>query len=147
MRFAAVAADEEPARGLLAAMVAELSAVYGGDITAGPSASAADFSPPGGTCLVGFDGDEAVCAGAVKRLDGETAEIKRMYVLPARRGAGHGATLLAALEDAARELGYRRVRLDTGDPGPVGLYVAAGYAPIADYNGNPFARWWGEREL
>lgn len=147
MRFVTLPPDEEPARGLLAAMVAEMSALYGGDITAGPGAPTADFSPPGGACLVGFDGEEAVCVGGVKRLGEGIAEIKRMYVVPHRRGEGHGATLLAALEDAARALGHERVRLDTGDPGPVQLYLDAGYEPIADYNGNPFARWWGERTL
>lgn len=150
MRFAAVPADEDPARPLLAAMVAEMSALYGGDVTAGrgaPSASAQDLSPPGGVCLVGYEGAAPICVGGVKRLDDDTAEIKRMYVVPERRGAGRGRALLDALQDAARGLGYRRVRLDTGHPGPVDLYLSAGYDPIGDYNGNPFARWWGEREL
>ena len=55
-----------------------------------------------------------MCGGGVKGLSGAIAEIKRMYVVPEARGRGVARALLAALEDAARELGYEVVRLDTG---------------------------------
>ncbi|MEO6496781.1 MAG: GNAT family N-acetyltransferase [Solirubrobacteraceae bacterium] len=152
MRFEHAPADKSPARELLAAMVAEVSELYEGAIDQGPatpSATPADFSPPGGICLVGYDGDRAVCVGAVKRLDPRCAEIKRMYVVSDARGHGVAKLLLAALEDAARRLGYRRARLDTGrlQPHALRLYEDAGYEEIDDYNDNPFASWWGEREL
>jgi GNAT superfamily N-acetyltransferase len=69
--------------------------------------------------------------------------------LPEARGRGWARRLLTALEDAARELGYRRVRLDTGrlQPAALALYPAAGDREIADYNGNPFASYWGEKDL
>ena len=49
----------------------------------------------------------------------------------------------------ARELGYRRARLDTGDrqPSAKRLYEGAGYRHIDDYNDNRVARHWFEREL
>src|SRR6476659_5341562 len=56
----------------------------------GPSASPADFSPPGGTFVLGFDGDRPVAGGGVKRLEDGAAEIKRMYVVPEARGGGLG---------------------------------------------------------
>ena len=56
----------------------------------------------------------AVCGGGVKDLGDGACEIKRMYVIPEARNAGRGRELLVALEDAARELGYERARLDTG---------------------------------
>jgi GNAT superfamily N-acetyltransferase len=153
MVFERVPADRPPADTLIAAMAAEIDAIYGGSLSGdprSPSATPRDFSPPTGACLIGRDADGvAVCVGGVKRLDEETAEIKRMYVLPDARGRGAARALLGALEDAARALGYARVRLDTGDSQPhaLALYTGAGYAAIADYNGNPYAAFWGEKAL
>ncbi len=153
MRFERLAADRAPAADLIAAMVAEIAALYGGSLSAdprSPSATPADLAPPTGACIVGFDGPgRAVCVGGVKRWADGTAEIKRMYVVPDARGSGIARALLAALEDAARELGYARARLDTGprQPGARALYESAGYTEIPDYNGNPYAAWWGERAL
>ena len=115
----------------------------------GPSATPADFSPPGGTFVVGYEGETPVAGGGIKRLDDGAAEIKRMYVVPAARGAGVGRALLGALEDAARALGYRVVRLDTGrfQGSALRMYQEAGYRAIADYNDNPYASFWGEKAL
>jgi GNAT superfamily N-acetyltransferase len=151
VRFEAVRADIPPASDLLAAMVAEMALVYGPiDTPDMPSATPADFAPPRGTFLVGFDdAGTAVCGGGVKGLDDDAAEIKRMYVVPPARGRGVARDLLAALEDAARELGYRVVRLDTGprQPHAQRIYEAAGYRPIGNFNRNPLASFWGEKRL
>ena len=151
MRFEPVPADTPPASDLVAAMVAEMALVYGPiDVPGMPSATPADFAPPHGTFLVGFDDEGApVCGGGIKRLDDEAAEIKRMYVVPSARGRGLARVLLAALEDAARDLGYTVVRLDTGprQPHAQRLYEASGYRPIGNFNANPVASFWGEKRL
>ena len=151
MRFEPVPADMPPASDLVAAMVAEMALVYGPiDVPGMPSATPADFAPPHGTFLVGFDDDGApVCAGGVKGLDAHAAEIKRMYVVPSARGRGLARVLLAALEDAARDLGYTIARLDTGprQPHAQRLYEASGYRPIGNFNANPVASFWGEKRL
>jgi len=150
LEFRAVPADASPARELIAAMVDELEAFYGRiDRPGMPSATAGDFAPPDGVCLVGRLGDEPVCVGAIKRLGPGLAEIKRMYVAPAGRSQGVARALLGALEDAARERGYARVRLDTGPRQPHArtLYLSAGYTEIPDYNDNPAASFWGEKDL
>jgi GNAT superfamily N-acetyltransferase len=151
MRFEPVPADVPPASDLLAAMVAEMALLYGPiDLPGMPSATPADFAPPRGTFLVGFDvGGAPVCAGGVKGLDARVAEIKRMYVVPTARRRGLARMLLEALEDAARELGYAVVRLDTGprQPHAQALYEAAGYQPIGNFNANPLASFWGEKRL
>jgi GNAT superfamily N-acetyltransferase len=151
MRFQAVPADTPPASDLVAAMVAEMTLVYGPiDVPGMPTATPADFAPPRGTFLVGFDDDGApVCGGGVKGLDDTAAEIKRMYVVPPARGRGVAKLLLAALEDAARDLGYALVRLDTGprQPHAQRMYEAAGYRPIGNFNANPVASFWGEKRL
>jgi GNAT superfamily N-acetyltransferase len=148
--FAPCEAGAPPAKDLIEAMIEELEAFYGRiDRPGMPSATPEDFGPPGGVCLVGRIGAEPVCVGAVKRLDDGLAEIKRMYVAPAGRSRGVARALLIALEDAARDLGYDRVRLDTGprQPHARALYLSAGYREIADYNGNPAAAFWGEKDL
>jgi GNAT superfamily N-acetyltransferase len=151
MRFEPVPADTPPASDLLAAMVAEMALLYGPiDRPGMPSATPADFAAPRGTFLVGFDDDGApVCGGGVKRLDDEAAEIKRMYVVPSARGRGLARVLLAALEAAARDLGYTIVRLDTGSRQAHAqrLYEASGYRPIGNFNANPVASFWGEKRL
>jgi GNAT superfamily N-acetyltransferase len=151
LSFRTLPADVPPASDLLAAMVAEMNAVYEGTIDGrdAPTATPAELGPPGGAFVVGFLDGKAVCAGGVKRLSEDVAEIKRMYVVPHARSRGLARMLLGALEDAARELGYTRVRLDTGarQPGARALYESAGYRRIDDYNANPWAAFWGEKAL
>jgi GNAT superfamily N-acetyltransferase len=114
-----------------------------------PRAGPAELSPPGGSFIVGYIDGEPVCCGGVKRLDERRCEIKKMYVVPSRRGQGVARRLLHALEDSARGLGYEIARLDTGPKqlNARGLYEAEGYAPIPDFNGNPVAVFWGEKPL
>jgi len=150
IEFKAVDAAIAPASELLAAMEAEMVELYADTGMARmPPAGPADFAPPGGRYVVGFADGAPVCGGGLKRLDDEAAEIKRMYVVPAARRRGAARALLAALEGAARDLGYSIVRLDTGarQPHAKELYAASGYVDVGDYNGNPYAAYWGEKRL
>lgn len=128
--------DGPDVQALLDALADELDERYGGDDpTYRTEVSAAQFSPPGGRFLVGRVGGEAVACGGVRRLEPGVGEIKRMYVRPDHRGRGLSRPLLAALEDAARDLGYATVRLETGEPQheAVGLYESSGYHRIRPY--------------
>ncbi len=144
-----------PAADLLAEMRVELNALYGAvDRLDHPALDPAELSPPSGTYLVGRMGDEVVAGGGVRDLSHltpgvRTAEIKRMFVRPARRGRGVAGALLSALEAAALELGYTAVRLDTGprQPHALRLYTGRGYRQVPAYNDNPFAVFWGEKAL
>lgn len=145
-----IEADSPDAVALIEAMVGSIVAIYADfDRGVGPSATAADFSPPDGGFIGIYEGDRAVAGGGVKRFTDEIGEIKRMYVLPERRGHGLARRLLAELEDMARELGYTDVRLDTGpkQPHARALYLGAGYSEIPDYNRNPYASFWAEKRL
>jgi GNAT superfamily N-acetyltransferase len=146
-----VPSDEPPATELVAAMVDEVSELYGRiDVPGAPSATPEDFSAGrGGTFLVVFEDGVAVAGGGLKRLDEHACEIKRMYVVPRARGRGHASRLLKALEEEARRLGYGIARLDTGEhqPAAQAMYERAGYARIGNFNANPFACFWGEKAL
>ncbi len=148
--FVPTAADRPPAAGLVAAMIDEMEPLYGRiDVPGAPTATPTEMSPPTGAFLLGYDGARPVCCGGVKGLPDGACEIKRMYVVPDARGRGVARLLLAALEDAARELGYQVARLDTGPAQPHArhLYESAGYRPIGNFNANPFASFWGEKAL
>jgi GNAT superfamily N-acetyltransferase len=145
---------EDPADGpgsaLLDAVIAELEELYGPLVIGGtPSATPQDMGPPGGRFLVVYRSGRAIACGGVKRLDDGVGEIKRMYVVPDERSRGVARALLVALEDAARDLGYPVVRLDTGarQPHAAALYESAGYRAIPDYNDNTYAAFWFEKEL
>jgi GNAT superfamily N-acetyltransferase len=145
-----VPSDRPPATDFVEAMISEIEPLYGRvDVPGAPTATPADMAPPGGGFVVIFDDGVPVAGGGVKRLDDEACEIKRMYVVPEARGRGLGRVLLEGLEAEARRLGYRLARLDTGpqQPGAQRMYETAGYRPIENFNSNPFASFWGEKEL
>lgn len=138
---------------LLAALDAELDARYAdADDLPPPVHRAADYAPPRGTFLVARVGDRPVgCGGLRPGPHPGTAEVKRMYVLPAERGRRVAERLLAALEQAAREAGYRALVLETGtaQPEAIRLYTRLGWRPVppfGHYAGSPLVRSYG-REL
>ena len=144
--------DSGPGGMLAQAMRDEIAVLYDGlelDGDTMPKAGQAELSPPGGAFLVGWIDGEPVCCGGVKRLDERTCEIKKMYVVPEMRGRGVARSLLHALEQAARDLGYAVARLDTGprQGNARGLYEAEGYREIENFNRNPVAAFWGEKPL
>jgi putative acetyltransferase len=90
----------------------------------------------GGTFLVLLDGSRVVGTGALRPYEGRTAELKRMWFLPAYRGRGLGRKMAEQLLQFAREKGYTRVRLDTGrnQPAALKLYERLGFQEIERYN-------------
>jgi GNAT superfamily N-acetyltransferase len=109
---------------------AELDARYGtDDHEPGPPPSGDDVSY---FVVATADGDTALGCGALRQLDGHSAEIKRMYVVPAARGTGVARAVLTALEDAARQRGWTTLRLETGtlQPDAQRFYRRAGYHEI-----------------
>lgn len=140
--------DGPTASGLLGAFADEIGERYPGwNPGIGPSADPEEFVHPRGRFLVAYGDGRPVGCGGVKRLDEDTGEVKRLYVVPDARGRGVARKLLGGLEEAARELGWRTVRLDTGDgqPDALALFRSAGYEEIPDYNANPYARYWFEK--
>lgn len=108
-----------------------------------------DFLPPRGVFLLAEVDGMAVGCGAVRPLEGQIGEVKRVWINPAWRGRGLSRRLMEAVEQEARGLGYGMVRLDTsrhlGEA--VGLYHALGYREIERYNDNPDADHFFEKLL
>jgi drug/metabolite transporter (DMT)-like permease/GNAT superfamily N-acetyltransferase len=143
-----IATSEATAAALLSAYAAEIDSLFDRE-PCRVDTVAAEYEAPHGTFLVAYEDGRAVACGGIRPLDDGSAEVKRMYVIPEARGRGIGARLLRRLEDEARRLGYRRLRLDTGArlTAAQALYRGAGYSEIADYNGNRAASHWFEKEL
>lgn len=81
-----------------------------------------------------FEGETIIATGAVRRYDHETAEFKKFWSHPQRRGEGLASKLLARLETETRRLGYRKVYLTTGPRQPEAdrLYQRNGFTPHFD---------------
>jgi GNAT superfamily N-acetyltransferase len=125
--------DGPVARELIAAVQQEYVERYGGpdDSPVDPL----DFTPPRGCFVVAYDGAEAVATGGLRPAEDGAMEIKRMYVRPEWRGRGLARVVLADLEQRARDLGAKRIVLETGErqPEAIRLYETSGYARIDGY--------------
>ena len=90
--------------------------------------------PRGGLWLATSDHVEIGCV-ALRPLDVEAGEVKRMFVDAAWRGHGVGRALLEALIDGARARDYRLLRLGTLHDMTAGrsLYHSLGFTPIDRY--------------
>jgi GNAT superfamily N-acetyltransferase len=73
--------------------------------------------------------------GAIKEIDPQTVEIKRMYTTPYNRGKGIASRILKDLEDWAKELNFDRCVLETGkkQPEAIALYTKNGFVSIPNY--------------
>ena len=92
-------------------------------------------TPNGALVLARFAG-HAVGITAVKRLSGEVAELKHVYLRPSARGLGLAPQMIEAAIDAARRLRVKRLVLETHNeimPAAVKLYRRYGFEEIADY--------------
>jgi ribosomal protein S18 acetylase RimI-like enzyme len=102
------------------------------------------YSPPGGRLLLAVeDGSasagEAIGCVALRKLEQDTCEMKRLYVRPEFRGKGAARNLVEGLIGEARSIGYRRMVLDTLPSMEAAhkLYRTLGFREIPPYPKNP----------
>lgn len=98
-----------------------------------------DYAPPAGRLLIALDGDAAIGCVALRPLERDICEMKRLYVKPAGRGIGTGRALAETVIDEARRVGYERMRLDAirNMTAAVRLYRSLGFREIDPYRHNP----------
>jgi len=98
------------------------------------------YGPPGGELLLAKRGDHVLGCIALKPLAPGVAEIKRLFVRPKARKGRVGRTLVQAALMAAKQLGYREVKLDTLPEmtAAIALYKSFDFAPIPPYGSHPY---------
>jgi putative acetyltransferase len=129
---AATSADVEAIRRVVGTVLAEFG------FTLDPAGTDADLndvvaSYSGGSFDVLTDpAGEVVGTVGLFPLDGGRCELRKMYLLARCRGGGQGKRLLRHALDRARELGFRRVELETVGVlrVAIGLYESAGFRPF-----------------
>jgi ribosomal protein S18 acetylase RimI-like enzyme len=100
------------------------------------------YAPPDGRLLLAeYDGQVAGCI-ALHKLEADICEMKRLYVRLQFRGKGLGRILIDRVIAEARQIGFRRMRLDTVEPvmkDAVAMYRKIGFREIPPYCNNPIA--------
>ena len=139
------------ARACIAAYFAELARRFEAGFDPGRSLPATDeeLVPPAGLLLLARLHAEPVGCAALKFHGQEPAEVKRMWVADSVRGLGVGRRLLTAVEEHARAVGVRTLRLETNRAlgEAITLYRSAGYREVPAFNDEPFAHHWLEKHL
>lgn len=84
------------------------------------------------------DGKTAGCV-ALRKLDDDRCEMKRLFVRPTARGGGIGNMLVSKLISDAKEIGYREMLLDTLPclESAIRLYTRMGFTQTERYNDSP----------
>lgn len=93
------------------------------------------FLPPHGRLMIAFLEGIPCGIGCLKSINKEIGEVKRMYVNPTFRKIGAGRAILQSLIDAAKETGYKKVRLDSPKfmEAAHSLYRSFGFRDIEPY--------------
>lgn len=98
-----------------------------------------EYSSPYGCILLAREGSTVVGCVALRRLEADACEMKRLYVKTAFRGRGIGKLLAECIIKEARARGHRHMRLDTlaSMEQAIRIYVSLGFRRIAPYRHNP----------
>lgn len=104
-----------------------------------------------GTFLVMLANDMVVGMGAIKKIDDEMCELKRMYFAKDYRGIGLGKKMAETLLDHARKVGYKKIRLIVYNPAvqssAIAFYKKLGFYEIPPYKQNVPIKFFAEKVL
>jgi putative acetyltransferase len=99
------------------------------------------YAVPQGGIILCREAAAYIACVAVRKINEEVAELKRMFVQPQYQGKGVGKILLEKSLALARQCGYKKIRLDTLNymRPAIELYKAHGFYEIPAYYHNPIA--------
>lgn len=99
------------------------------------------YSPPAGCLLMAIYNNKSAGCVALRGIEKDIGEMKRLYVDQAYRGLGIGIKLIEEVISRAREIGYKHLRLDTlpSMAKAISLYESLGFVDIEAYTHNPIA--------
>jgi len=98
------------------------------------------YAPPAGRLLLARTGGDAIGCVGLRPLEPGICEMKRLWIEPGFAGAGIGRRLAETVIQAARDIGYEKMRLDTLPermPAAQNLYRSLGFREISPYYDNP----------
>jgi GNAT superfamily N-acetyltransferase len=118
------------AYGLKAAGIAVDDDYYAGEDFADLAGTYSEAA--GGAMFVGEVDGKIVAMGGIRQINETTCELLRMRVYPEYQGQGYGTAILRLLELEARRLGYKGIRLLTGEKQhpAIDLYSRHGYRVV-----------------
>src|SRR5579863_9979067 len=99
-----------------------------------------DYAAPAGRLLLASSDSQLAGCVALHKLSSDICEMKRLYLRPAFRGQGLGRILAGRIIAEARQIGYKRMRLDTVElvmKDAVAMYRKIGFKEIDPYCANP----------
>ncbi len=94
----------------------------------------------GGTFLVVIESGRVIGTGALRQLEGDVAELKRLWLLPEYHRKGLGYAIVMELFRVAREKQYRFIRLETDSTRQtraIAFYRQLGFREIPRYGTDP----------
>lgn len=98
-----------------------------------------EYAPPNGSLLLGMIGNQVAGCVALRKIDEDSCEMKRLYVKPEFRRKRLGKCLAEAIIKEASKIGYKYMRLDTvpSMKEAIMLYESLGFKWIKPYRHNP----------
>jgi putative acetyltransferase len=99
------------------------------------------YRPPAGRLLLARVGGIVAGCVALRPIENDACEMKRLFVRPAFHGQGLGRQLVVAVIAGARAAGYTTMKLDTVPSMEAAqrLYASLGFRDIPPYRENPIA--------
>ena len=97
------------------------------------------YAPPTGTIILAFVNNRPVGIVALRKIENDICEMKRLYVKKNYQGLGIGKKLAEKIITEAKDKGYNYMRLDTLSSlkKALNLYKSLGFYKIDAYIYNP----------
>ena len=97
------------------------------------------YAPPSGGIILCKENHDHIACVAIRKIDDNTAELKRMFVQQAHQRKGIGEELMKRSIKMATQCGYKTIKLDTLNymTAAINLYTRSGFTETAPYYYNP----------